>query len=274
IWPRNLPFNVTYYGESFSTFSICDNGYITMGEAWWANFLNTNIPAPQNAPAMIAPFWDDMAGPLYVRYHHDEENGRFIIGWNNVRSNDTYQYQTFEIIILDTEQWPTTTGDNEIIFQYQMATNPYSASVGICNNVRDDGIQYLFNNDYTPGAANVYNERAIKFTTGSEYMVDIDDQAEAILPNKLSLSQNYPNPFNPTTNIGYQLPADSYVNLEVFDILGRKVRTLVDQTQAAGHWTISWDSRDSDNQPVSAGVYFYKLTTNNEQLIKKMILLK
>ncbi|MCP4583368.1 MAG: hypothetical protein GY839_17305, partial [candidate division Zixibacteria bacterium] len=127
IWPRNLPFNVTYYGESFSTFSICDNGYITMGEAWWANFLNTNIPAPQNAPAMIAPFWDDMAGPLYVRYHHDEENGRFIIGWNNVRSNDTYQYQTFEIIILDTEQWPTTTGDNEIIFQYQMATNPYSA---------------------------------------------------------------------------------------------------------------------------------------------------
>ena len=274
IQTRSLPFIVTHYGEAYNEFSISDNGYITLGRSWWSNFLNTNIPSPQSAPAMIAPFWDDLDGPFYVRYNYNEAEGKFVIGWNNVRSNDSYGYQTFEIIILDTDQWPTSTEDNEIIFQYNLVTSPYSASVGMCNYSRDDGFQYVFNSDYSPGAATLISGRAIKFTTGSEYMTDIDHPADNNLPAKFDLAQNYPNPFNLTTNICYQLPTDSDVRLEIYDILGRKVQTLVNKYQPAGNWTYSWDSKDASGQLVSAGLYFYKLTAGNEQLIKKMILLK
>jgi hypothetical protein len=274
IQTRSLPFNVTYYGELFNEFSVSDNGYIALGQSWWSNYLNTNIPSPQSAPAMIAPFWDDLDGPMYVRYNYDEAEGKFVVGWNNVRSNDSYGYQTFEIIILDTDQWPTATGDNEIIFQYNLVTSPYSTSVGICSPDRAEGMQYVFNSDYTPGAATLINGRAIKFTTGSEYITGIDNNGDDNLPAKFNLAQNYPNPFNPTTNICYQLPTDSNVRLEIFDILGRKVRTLVDEYQPAGNWTVGWNSKDANGQSISAGLYFYKLTAGDNQQIKKMILLK
>ncbi|MCD6160794.1 MAG: T9SS type A sorting domain-containing protein [candidate division Zixibacteria bacterium] len=274
---RDLPFVVQYYGESFNEFSIVDNGYIAMGSRWYNYFKNTNIPSPQCAPAMIAPLWDDFQGSN-VRYHHDDVNGKFIVAWNNVMSRDTtssnpYQHFTFELIILDTAHWPTATGDNDIIFQYQQCIYPDVASVGICNEIRDIGLQYVFNNAYTGGAATLAAGRAIKFTTCSDY-TSVDDDNKDNLPAKFYLAQNYPNPFNPTTNISYELPSDGIVNLEIFDILGRKVRTLVDEYQSAGRQTIIWNSRDSDNNPVSAGIYFYRLQAGDSQIVKKMVLLK
>ena len=279
ILTRDLPFEVQYYGETYDQFSVSDNGYLTMGQSWWSNFLNTNIPAPQCAPAMIAPFWDDLRDsvadyrPLKVRYNYDDANGRFIIGWQSAHSNDSYQNYTFEVIILDAEMWPTPTGDNEIIFQYFRCNNAYSASVGICNEIRDIGLQYLFDNHYSNGAATLSAGRAIKFTTGSEYLVAVNEQGSN-LPEEYALSQNYPNPFNPSTNISYDLPGDGRVTLEIFDILGRKVKTLVNQYQLAGSWTVTWDARDSGNQPVSAGMYFYRLRAGDTEMVKKMLLIK
>jgi len=276
ITTRNLPFGVTYYGETYDEFSISDNGYITLGHSWWSNFLNSNIPSPQSAPAMVAALWDDLSNnysPLVIRYHHDEDNNRFIIGWNNARSNDNLRYYTFEIIILDTEHWPTATGDNEIIFQYYSCPYPNSNSTGICNRVRDIGLQYMFNGDYTDGAANLVSGRAIKFTTGSDYLVEADDRSDN-LPGEFRLSQNYPNPFNATTRISYDLPVDCNVKLEIFDLLGRKVNTLVDKYQAAGYWSMTWDGKDHDNQTAAAGMYFYRLQAGYNQDFKKMILLK
>ena len=281
IYARDLPFPVVFYGNTFSAFSICDNGYAALGDRWWANFLNTNIPAPQCAPAMLAPFWDDLSSngypngpPLPVRYHYDEANGMFIIGWANARSNDTFGYQDFEIIILDTDQWPTRTGDNDIIFQYNRVTSPYSATVGICSEDQSDGLQYVFNNTYTPGAAQLVAGRAIKFTTGSEYFVGIDGQAANSLPSTTSLAQNYPNPFNPSTTISYAIGTESDVRLDIYDILGRNVRTLVDRHQQAGNYSVIWDSKDEAGQPVAAGVYLYKLQAGDTQEVNKMILLK
>lgn len=269
---RNLPFEVKYYGEYFSEFTITDNGYIAMGSHFFNYFMNSNIPSPQCMQSLIAPLWDDLQ-PSSVRYYHDDVNGKFIVAWNNVRSNDSGQRYTFEIIILDTAMWPTATGDNDIIFQYSACPNAYSASVGICNEIRDIGLQYSFNNTYTSGAASLTSGRAIKFTTSSQYTTIADDNIDN-LPTRLSLAQNYPNPFNPTTNISYELPSEAIVNLEIFDILGRKVLTLVDEYQSGGRRTITWDSRDSDNNQVSAGIYFYRLKVGDNQIVKKMALLK
>lgn len=273
----DLPFRVQFYGQGYDQVSICDNGYIAFGHSWWNNYLNTNIPSPQCAPAMAAPFWDDLSSgsyyPIYVRYHHDEDNGKFIIGWDNVRSNETYHWVTFEIVILDESLWPTTTSDNELIFQYQSVSYPNSNSVGICNQVRDIGLEYQFNIRYAQGAAILTSGRAIKFTTGSEYIVGSNENYK-ILPDEFCLLQNYPNPFNTNTKIYYELPSDCSVHLEIFDILGRKVITLVDSYQPAGHWSVIWDGKDGRGKPVSAGIYLYRLYTDENDITKRMLLLK
>ena len=79
------------------------------------------------------------------------------------------------------------------------------------------------------------------------------------LPNVFDLRANYPNPFNPSTTIGYSLPADVKVRLDIFDVLGQKVRTLVREEQPAGFHLAVWDSRNDAGNRVAAGVYFYKL---------------
>jgi len=89
------------------------------------------------------------------------------------------------------------------------------------------------------------------------------------VPDKFSLLQNYPNPFNPSTNIKYQIPKNSYVTLKVFDVLGREVMTLVSEKQNAGSYEVSFDGSN-----FSSGVYFYKLTAENYDEVKKMLLVK
>ncbi|MEK9174734.1 MAG: T9SS type A sorting domain-containing protein [Patescibacteria group bacterium] len=93
------------------------------------------------------------------------------------------------------------------------------------------------------------------------------------MPGVLSLD-NYPNPFNPETEIRYSLPADGVVRLTVYNMVGQEVRTLVDEQAVAGEHSIKWNATDNMGQPVAGGVYFYKLTTPNRELIQKMLLLK
>ncbi|MCK4372133.1 MAG: T9SS type A sorting domain-containing protein, partial [candidate division Zixibacteria bacterium] len=97
----------------------------------------------------------------------------------------------------------------------------------------------------------------------------VSGSGDELLPGGFSLGQNYPNPFNPKTTISFNLPQPSLVTLEVFNITGQKVATLVDGPRGAGEHTISWDARE-----MSSGVYFYKLTTPEHNASRKMVLLK
>jgi hypothetical protein len=90
----------------------------------------------------------------------------------------------------------------------------------------------------------------------------------------IGLLQNYPNPFNPVTEICFELPHRSDVDLTVYDVDGRRVRTLVAGTLSAGAKRITWDGRDAGANPVSSGVYFYTLRTRSQTISKKMTLLK
>ncbi len=96
--------------------------------------------------------------------------------------------------------------------------------------------------------------------------VDPDDQK---LARAFALFQNYPNPFNPTTIIQYQIPQSGNVILNIYDILGRKVRTLVNQYQTAGEHSVNFDGRN-----LSSGIYLYQLKSNAQSITKKLILLK
>ncbi len=104
--------------------------------------------------------------------------------------------------------------------------------------------------------------------------------AKSPVPDRLVLEQNYPNPFNPTTTIRYQLPVAAQVELQIYDILGRPVRTLVKQHQKPGHYQVSWDGKNDAGEPVSNGIYLYRLdiySPNGHPVgvhTRKMVLLK
>jgi parallel beta-helix repeat protein len=106
------------------------------------------------------------------------------------------------------------------------------------------------------------------FGGGDSVQVGIDDYLN-LIPKRLDLMQNYPNPFNASTVIRYSLPSASDVTISIYDILGRRVETLVQGEQPAGYHRIVWDASD-----LSSGIYFYRIKTGNYSRTNKMILLR
>jgi len=98
--------------------------------------------------------------------------------------------------------------------------------------------------------------------------------SSSTLPTRFELSQNYPNPFNPTTTITLSLPQESKVSLEVYDITGRKVRTLLKEALPAGVHKISWDGRNENGEAVGSGVYIYRVVAGAFKESRKMALLR
>ncbi|MDW7679976.1 MAG: right-handed parallel beta-helix repeat-containing protein [bacterium] len=95
-----------------------------------------------------------------------------------------------------------------------------------------------------------------------------------VLPTELTLFQNYPNPFNPDTEIRYQLPEAAHVKLEIYNLLGQKIRTLIDDPKPAGSHTLRWDGRDDFGAAVSSGVYLYRLTAGRFCGARKMVVMR
>jgi hypothetical protein len=95
-----------------------------------------------------------------------------------------------------------------------------------------------------------------------------------ILPVSFSLGQNYPNPFNPATIIRYAVATRSQVTIEVINMLGQRVRMLVNDTKPAGSYQVEWDGRDDSGRQVSSGVYLYRFQADDVVLAKKMVLIK
>ena len=97
---------------------------------------------------------------------------------------------------------------------------------------------------------------------------------EEVLPTEFTLGQNYPNPFNPSTQIRYALPERSKVTITIYNMLGGKVRTLVNDYQEAGYRSAFWNATNDRGTLVSAGMYIYTIQAGNFYQAKKMILLK
>ena len=107
---------------------------------------------------------------------------------------------------------------------------------------------------------------ALAFTTESTVYVEEEDQA---VPDQFILSQNFPNPFNPTTTISYGIPERTHVRLEVIDLLGRKVQTLVDSEQDPGRKSVRFSASS-----LPSGLYFYRLQSGAQTIIRKMLVAK
>jgi hypothetical protein len=100
------------------------------------------------------------------------------------------------------------------------------------------------------------------------------DPINEIRPRHFKLYPNYPNPFNPATTIQYELQQSSLVSLNIYNLLGQKIRTLFNQSQSAGKHDVIWNGKNDEGVPVSSGVYLYRLECNNSSLTKKLTLMK
>ncbi|MEC9106390.1 MAG: T9SS type A sorting domain-containing protein, partial [Candidatus Neomarinimicrobiota bacterium] len=130
-----------------------------------------------------------------------------------------------------------------------------------------DGIMYwgVTNGKYT------YSTSWRSFDIDISNALSIDDIS---MPKEFALHQNYPNPFNPTTSISYAIPNAGKVTLVIYDMMGREVRTLVDNNMDAGYQSATWDATNNLGNPVGAGVYIYQIQADGFTQSKKMILLK
>ena len=95
-----------------------------------------------------------------------------------------------------------------------------------------------------------------------------------LIPAVFTLYQNYPNPFNPTTQIKYDLPKDAMVTINIYDVLGRMIKSLLNDNQTAGYHSLQWDATNDIGEGVSAGMYIYTIQAGEYQSTKKMVLLK
>ena len=95
-----------------------------------------------------------------------------------------------------------------------------------------------------------------------------------LIPKAFTLHQNYPNPFNPTTQIQYDLPESKFVSIDIYDVMGRKIKSLVNSVQDAGYRSVYWDATNNLGQSVSAGMYIYTIIAGDLVQTKKMVLMK
>jgi hypothetical protein len=137
---------------------------------------------------------------------------------------------------------------------------------------------------WTPGPIKIFDTITDSFTTLVDstwppcfWVGDTDEQVSIIdetLPITYNLYNAYPNPFNPVTTLHYNLPEGSYVDIIVYDILGKVVNNLVDGNQSSGYKSVQWNATNNAGQPVSAGLYLYTIQAGDFRQTKKMVLLK
>ena len=140
-------------------------------------------------------------------------------------------------------------------------------TIGDTNNYVSKYYQVTVNNSaYQVGLENTIELQPLILTAVN--------QSNGEFPTSFRIKQNYPNPFNPSTTIEYQIAKQGNVEVSIYDINGRLVKTVQNGTQYSGSYSVVWDSKDENNRTVSSGTYFYQVKSEGVQLVKKMLLVK
>ena len=170
-------------------------------------------------------------------------------------TNETGLGLTRDIKPIGAEEWYLVV-EKPTRFNFNMASLPYGASVYIEQGETRQVINPNEGVELLPG----------------RYRLVIE--ANFSLPKNLMLGRNYPNPFNASTRISFAIPEDGKATLVITNLLGHKVRTLVDENMRAGHYKVTWDGKSDDGLEMPSGVYFYSLQFKSERKTERMILIK
>jgi len=135
-----------------------------------------------------------------------------------------------------------------------------------------DGSGNIYVTGTSYGVGTLLDYATIKYVQTPNYVKDETGNREK--PSEFTLSQNYPNPFNRSTKIEFTLPNSGFVSLNIYDLLGRKVKNLVSENLTSGYKSVFWDGKDNFGKEVASGIYFYQLKIGDFSQAKKLVLLK
>ena len=152
---------------------------------------------------------------------------------------------------------------------------PTNAEVHLIDEALQSAHNLRANSVYTFKSGQDGAEKKLKLIVGSHQFATTQAGEINLVPAQFELLQNFPNPFNPETSIRFNLPEASRVSILIYDLLGRKVRSLIDSEQkGAGYFTTQWNGLDDFGGQVATGVYIYQFKTNSKSISRKMILMK
>ena len=280
-----LPFEFKYFNKTYNQLTINSNGWASFIPCDIDYFYNYTIPMALGPKALLAPFWDDLEvinnDSIRVYTKYEQDNGRYIIEWSRALNGfDEVTEETFAIYLYNQEAIPTESGDGVIEFHYldiaDIDADKNFSTVGIEDHTKNEGIQYVFNNIYVSGAAQLQNQRSIRFTTEAptNYVSSLSTNNEESFPIGFQIFPAYPNPFNPSTTISFQLPKVSNVKISVFDLLGNEVDVLLNERKSSGKYNIQWHGIDRFGNSLSSGTYFVVLEAFNTRKTQKLLFIK
>lgn len=193
-----------------------------------------------------------------------------ITGWEfGIQSNNEHQQAEVRIPYGINPKYYLNSGPGNTIGVWigvADAGDPYS----------DNGQTYANQIAYWPwqGIFSYYPQKLAKIHLASPSTSIEDEASGKLIASNFALHQNYPNPFNPTTVINYDLPHPAKVEINVYNILGQKIKTLMNGIQDRGKYSVTWDGTDLKGRTVASGIYFYKIEAGDYTCVRKMIMLK
>ena len=209
----------------------------------------------------------------------DQDN---LYGWDH--GNDIIQAQSGGYYIVGTSStYPQSNGGDDIYLVKidEVGDTLWTDFIG---GIADDQGQAIVESDngdliicgttwsYTTYPDNNYDSGFYVFSYTPDQ--SLSASKSKLSPSDFYLGNAYPNPFNPITSLRYDLPEDGLVNITIYDMMGRIVKTLVNSSQTAGYKSIKWNATNDRNEPVSAGLYLYTIQAGEFRQTKKMVLLK
>ncbi len=296
--------NVYVCGYSYD--AVTDNDYTIIkyysnGDTAWVRRYNGMYNSTDNAYAMVLDHLDN----VYVTgssYTGDDNTGYATIKYNS--EGDSLWVRIYEgpgngedgaraIAVDDSDNIYVTgrsyggsetgddyttikyypNGDTAWVIRYNSPANNTDAASALA--VDDSCNVYVTGTSYNSLTYTDYT--TIKYVKNPSGVGDEVESSEK--PSEFSLSQNYPNPFNPTTTIKFKVQGSRFkgplhTTLRIYNLLGQKVRTLVDEPKWAGDYTVQWNGKNDQGEQLASGVYFYLLKVGENTLAKKMVLLK
>jgi len=220
------------------------------------NYLITHkVPLPYNSTAINLSYRMIVLEPIYFE-------GQIEPDWD-------YTNETYEILVS-----PTNNALSSFSLVYSGVLTNINALDWETRNLSltsyaGNYVYIAFRHHHSDGTMVILDDVLLTYT--GDNLTDTDQQTTH---PTTKLKANYPNPFNPTTSISFDVDAPSAVNIDVYNIKGQKVKTLVDRFYEIGSHTVQWNGTDETGHPVSSGIYFYKMTAGGYTATQKMLLLK
>lgn len=248
-------------GEGFVSYTVTANSEVQSGDVINAEAeIVFDINEPIDTPPIFHTIDADAPESAIDSLAAQTPTPSFQVSWSGADVTPGAGLQSYDVYVAkdssDFELWLSDTTVTQEIYRGEL------------------GHTYRI---YTIARDNTGNVQPLDASTIVSTRVDttvVGINQDERLPKVFALHPNFPNPFNPTTTIRYDLPEASEVKIVIYNVLGQKVKTLVNQRQPAGYKTIIWDGKNESGQQIASGFYFYRMVSEKFSKVRKMLLIR